>query len=587
MSEAAFLLRRVLAAVAAAAAILLLVSPAAFADNTYDGYQIHWLGVGSEIAVCPAGDTLSWRDIPGKEYAPGVPAQQVTCYLPDGAPDRTPPWEGKGVPEGPDHRLFPPPSAIGQAPWIADLANLGRVQGIPTPADVVSSAINGWLSGSASNLDTGMSGFFGTMTSMPLLVNIPLVRDGFALSFVLALIVGLGKLAADMRRWAQGDPKTDKPDWRVYVLLGGVMFGGPLAMDTLSVVTNAVIAELWRSVLNVPVTPSGLRLMQVVTGGSGGSLFPVGAALSIIGGILYILLSFLLLFVLGIMLEACVLIWLAVGAFAPLLVLWGMWNGGIDSPQMRRITVAVGRTYGFHTLIAIYWLMMYAAASAMNEALGMGGQYVVLLLGGLAVVGGLFYWALPVVRALAGEADEWDQWAARAERLLVRIGIGTRDVRWAEAGAQLRGAVGAVTEGVRSAARAPDRAVSALPHVRGGELLERYEKVVAEPGSLVRWVEKRDEEGHRYYSLEGQPEAVAFVRREFASSVPLVTEDRGGEITVPGNRRADAERALADSLDGVLVYWESPLGPVTLRGGSIVRIARVPQRAICLGKWGS
>ena len=430
-------------------------SPAALADNTYDGYAIHWLGTGDQIAVCPAGDTLQWKDIPGKEYAPGVPAQDVTCYLPDGQRDTTPsaPWEGQGVPEPPNDRLFPPESAIGQAPWIATLANLGQVQGSPSPAGVVSSAINRWMLGAASNLDSGLSGFFGTMADMPLLVNVPLVRQGFALSFALALLVALAKLAVDMHRWSRGDPEADRPDWRHWALLAGVMFLGPLAMDGLSLATNRAISGLWRAVLHTPAAPSGLRLMQVVTGGSGSSLFasPVSAAFSALG------VAMVLLFVLGMMLEAAVLLWLCVGTFAPLLALWGTWQGGIESPQLRRIGTAVGRTFAFHALLAVFWLFMYAALAGVDEALGLGGRYTVLLLVFLAVLGAVFYWLVPVVRVLVAEPDEWDRWAARAERLMVQLGLGTGIARLAAIGVGAREGAERLSGSVRSARSLPDR----------------------------------------------------------------------------------------------------------------------------------
>jgi|GEM_PF-6519568 len=150
--------------------------------------------------------------IPGKVYAPRVPAQQLTCYLPSGAPDPTPPWEGAGVPEGANHRLFPPVSAVAQAPWIADLANLGRTSGVPTPQDIVSSAINAWLRSAMSNMDKGLAGFFGSMTDMPLLVHVPIVLQGFAASLVLALMVAMGRFAMDLHRWSRGDPVADRPD---------------------------------------------------------------------------------------------------------------------------------------------------------------------------------------------------------------------------------------------------------------------------------------------------------------------------------------------------------------------------------------
>jgi len=122
------------------------------------------------------------------------------------------------------------------------------------------------------------------------------------------------------------------------------MFGAPFAMDVCSVAVNGAVDSLWRTGLHTPAAPSGLGLMQLVGGGSGTALFPGAAALLAAGGILFLLLSAVLLLVLGIVLEAAVLFWLAVGAFAPLLVVWGMWSGGLESPAMRRIGTAVART---------------------------------------------------------------------------------------------------------------------------------------------------------------------------------------------------------------------------------------------------
>jgi|GEM_PF-5132322 len=50
--------------------------------------------------------------------------------------------------------------------------------------------------------------------------------------------------------------------------------------------------------------------------------------------------------------------------------------------------------------------------------------------------------------------------------------------------------------------------------------------------------------------------------------------------------RAVAEAALASAMEDVTVYWDSPLGPVTMRGGRMVRVGPVPPRAVCLGRWG-
>ncbi len=555
-------------------ALLALAAPVVLADNTYDGYAIHWLGTGNQIAVCPPADSLQWKDIPGKEYASGVPAQDVTCYLPDGQRDTTAsaPWEGQGVPEPPNDRLFPPVTATSRAPWIADLANLGQVQGVPSPSGVVTRAINGWILGSASNLDTGLAGFFGTMTNMPLLVNVPLVRWGFALSFTLALLVALAKLAVDMHRWSQGDPEADRPDWRHWALLGAVMFLGPLAMDGLSLAANQAISGLWRTVLHTPAAPSGLRLMQMVTGGSGQSLFssPVSAVFSALGGVLFVLLAMVLLFVLGMMLEAAVLLWLCAGAFAPLLALWGTWAGGVESPQLRRIGTAVGRTFAFHALLAVFWLFMYAALAGVDEALGIGGRYTVLLLVFLAVIGAVFYWLVPVLRVLVAEPDEWDRWAARAERLMVQLGLGTGSRRLAAMGMGLREGAERLSESVRSARALPDRMTSGLPHVRGEELLARYEHMAEHPGTLARWMERTQPDGRRYLVLGGHPAAV----------------DLGGAVAVPWPDREKAQKALASALDGTVVYWESPTGPVTLRQGHLVRIGEVPPRAVCMGRWG-
>ena len=569
-------------------ALLAFAAPVALADNTINGYMIHWMGTGSQIAVCPAGDTLHWKDIPGKEYAAGVPAQAVTCYLPSGQRDPTAsaPWEGQGTPKPPNNRLFPPVSAIGQAPWIATLANLGQINGMPSPMGMVSSAINHWILSSATHMDSGLAGFYGTMTNMPLLVNVPLVRWGFALSFVLSMLVALGKLAVDMHRWSRGDPEADRPDWRPWALLGGVMFLGPLAMDGASLATNQVISGLWRTVLHTPAAPSGLRLMQMVAGGSGTNLFASGGLLGLLGGILFALLAAVLLFVLGMLLEAAVLLWLCVGAFAPLLALWGTWGGGIDSPQLRRIGTAVGRTFAFHAALAVFWLFLYAALSGVDQALGLGGRYTVLLLVFLAIVAVVFYWLVPVLRVLVAEPDEWDRWAAGAERLLVRLGLGTGNQRLTALGTGLGEQATRLSNAVRSARALPDRVTSGLPHVRGDALLSQYEHMAAHPGALARWTERTEPDGQRYLVLGGHSGAVDLVRREFVGNVPLTTVDLGGAVAVPWPAREKAQKALAEALDGVVVYWDSPMGPVTLRQGRLVRIGAVPPRSVCMGPWG-
>lgn len=588
----------ILAALSLSIALLAFAAPAVMADNLYDGYVIHWLGIGDEIAVCPAGDTMQWKDIPGKEYAHGVPAQAVTCYLPNGQKNtlRSAPWEGVGVPEPPNNRLFPPESAAAQAPWISTLANLGQVQGVPSPSGVVSSAINQWVVNSASNLDSGLSGFFGTMTNMPLLVDIPLVRDGFALSFVITLLVALAKLAVDMHNWAQGDPEADRPDWRHWALLGVVMFAGPVLMDGLSLGTNHAISGLWMTVLHTPAAPSGLRLMQMVAGGSGASLgtSPLSAGFSVLGGVLFVLLAMVLLFILGLLLGAAVLLWLCIGAFAPLLVLWGTWSGGIKSTQMHRIEVGVARTFSFHALLAVFWLFMYAAMAGVDEALGLGGRYTVLLLVFFAVIGSIFYWLVPVLRVLVGEVDEWGQWAVQAERLMLKLGLGTGNTRLVEMGAGMREGVDRLAQAVRSVGTMPDRTVSSisssisdrLPHVRGGQILAQYEGMVKSPESLAHWQERTEPDGRRYMVLGGNPEAVDLVRREFATNEPLDTVDLHGAAAVPWPDREKAKEALAAALAGVVVYWDSPMGPVTLRQGRAVRIGAVPPRSVCMGQWG-
>ena len=77
-------------------------------------------------------------------------------------------------------------------------------------------------------------------------------------------------------------------------------------------------------------------------------------------------------------------------------------------------------------------------------------------------------------------------------------------------------------------------------------------------------------------------------RREFETKVPLPTPLRvvDGRSVVPVADRAAAEAGLASALEEVLVYWDSPLGPVTMRAGSRVRVRDVPPRAVCMGRRG-
>ena len=588
---------RGLAQAAAALAVVLcclaLAAPPALADNNTDGFAIHWLGTGEQIAVCPAGDTLQWHDIPGKEYAgTAVPAQRVTCYLPSGATDPRPPWEGAGVRE--KGRLYPPPSAVGQAPWIADLADLGRISGMPLPQNLISSAINAWISSSATQLDQSLAGFFGSLTNMPLLVHVPIVLRAFAVSLVLGLITVIGRFAADLHRWSKGDPVADRPRWSRWAWLAAIMFGAPFAMDVCSVAVNGAVDSLWRAVLHTPAAPSGLGLMQMVGGGTGTALFPVASVLSVAGGILFLIVAAVLLLILGIILEAAVLFWLAVGAFAPLLVVWGMWSGGLESPTMRRIGTATARTLGFHTLMALFWLFMYGAASGVDQALGLGSRMVVLLLVAMALVASVFYWLVPVLRAFVAEdagADALEQWAARAERLMTQVAAATGNARLAEVGGAWRARVRGVTDTVRDAAASPDRlrdaVVGASPHARGEALLAQYERIAEHPQALVRWQAHEEPDGRRYLVLHGNGDAVTLARREFETNVPLPSLcDVGGHAAVPIADRAAAEAGLDAAFEGVLVYWDSPLGPVTMRGGSMVRVGQVPPRAVCMGRWG-
>ena len=587
------LVRLASATTALALVLCCLLAPAALADNNTDGFAIHWLGTGQRIAVCPAGDTLRWRDVPGRHYAgTAVPAQQVTCYLPSGAADPTPPWEGVGVQE--KGRLYPPASAVGQAPWIADLADLGRVSGVPTPQDVVSSAINAWIESAASELDRSLAGFFGSLTAMPLLVHVPVVLRAFAASLVLGLMVALGRFAADLHRWSKGDAAADRPRWSRWAWLAAIMCGAPFAMDVCSVAVNGAVDSLWRTVLHTPAAPSGLGLMQMVGGGSGASLFPGSAALAAAGGILFLALAAVLLLVLGVVLEAAVLFWLALGAFAPLLAVWGMWSGGPESPAMRRVGSAAARTLGFHTLLALFWLFMYGAASGVDQALGLGSRVVVLLLVAMALIGAIFYWVVPVLRVLVSEdgaADALDQWAARAERLMTRLSAASGNAALAEAGGGLRARARGATDTWRHAAAAPEHlraaALGALPQARGERTLARYERLAESPQALVRWEPHDAADGRRYLVLHGNAGAVALGRREFGANVPLPSlRDVGGHPAVPVADRAAAEAALGAAFEGVLVYWDSPLGPVTMRGGSMVRVGDVPPRAVCMGRWG-
>jgi len=228
---------------------------------------------------------------------------------------------------------------------------------------------------------------------------------------------------------------------------------------------------------------------------------------------------------------------LAVGAFAPLVALWAMWSGGPESPQMRRVGTAVVRTLGFHTLMAVFWLFMYAAAAGVDQALGLGGRSVVLLLVALAIVGSIFYWVVPVLRALVAEdggAEEMDRWAARAERLMTRFAAATGNARLAEAGSEWRSRIERHTGRLRDLAGAPERArdavLGSLQHVQGEQLLLRYEKAADDPQSLVRWESCTTADGRRYAALQGHPGAVALAQREFGGNVPLPTEAMDGRM---------------------------------------------------------
>jgi len=104
--------------------------------------------------------------------------------------------------------------------------------------------------------------------------------------------------------------------------------------------------------------------------------------------------------------------------------------------------------------------------------------------------------------------------------------------------------------------------VGALPHARGERRLEHYEKVADAPQTLAHWEPYTAPDGRRYLTLYGRPEAVALVRREFETNVPLPTPRRvvDGRSVVPVADRAAAEAGLAAAFEGVLVYWDSPLG---------------------------
>ena len=264
----------------------------------------------------------------------------------------------------------------------------------------------------------------------------------------------------------------------------------------------------------------------------------------------------------------------------------GTWGGGIDSPQLRRIGTAVGRTFAFHAVLAVFWLFLYAALSGVDQALGLGGRYTVLLLVFLAIVAVVFYWLVPVLRVLVAEPDEWDRWAAGAERLLVRLGLGTGDQRLTALGVGVREGAERLSGAVRSVRGMPDRAAMGLPHVRGEALLKQYERWATTPSTLVRWQTHTDAEGQRYVVLRGQPEAVAFAEQEFKDNAPLETVDLGGKTAVPWADRRRAEGALAEALDHMEVYWDSPMGLVTVRGGQLVRVKEPAKRAVCLGQWG-
>ena len=107
------------------------------------------------------------------------------------------------------------------------------------------------------------------------------------------------------------------------------------------------------------------------------------------------------------------------------------------------------------------------------------------------------------------------------------------------------------------------------------------------PQTLVRWQPHTAPDGRRYVVLHGNADAVALARREFGANVPLPSLcDIGGHPAVPVTDRAAADAALVAAFEGVLVYWDSPLGPVTMRGGSMVRVGEVPPRAVCMGRWG-
>jgi len=46
---------------------------------------------------------------------------------------------------------------------------------------------------------------------MPLLVRIPIVLQAFTASLVLALIIAIGRFAAELHRWSKGHSVGDRP----------------------------------------------------------------------------------------------------------------------------------------------------------------------------------------------------------------------------------------------------------------------------------------------------------------------------------------------------------------------------------------
>lgn len=582
-----------LAVLSLLAALLLLAAPA-LADNTVQGYEVHWLGTGDYIAVCPQGDTMQYHNIPGKAVAPGVPAQQVTCYLPSGNVDPTAAWEGQGVPVGQSGRLYPPQSAVGQAPWIANLANLGVVTGIPGPLTLVGDAINHWIATSLSNLDGGVTGFFNTLDNMPLLYRTPLVRQGFAASLLLVILVTGIRVVMDLGKQARG---TATVDWRRYGLLGAVAIGAPVAMDAASLVTNGAVDGLWKTVLHVPAAPSGLALMQMVGGGSGTSLFPSGGALSFIGGILFLLLAALLLLAIGFLIAAVLLVWLALGAFAPLLALWGTWDGGVGSPRFESLKTVWGRTLAFHTALAVFWLFLYGAMSGVDQALGLGGKYIILLLLVLVIAGSLFYWVVPLARALVGGEtgqSAAEQWADQAAKLLTRVSVETGNPHLAEMGATLREDVRGRMGRARTVAKAlpdlqHDRFSLSLETLGVGNRVAAYEKAASDPASLVHWEPYTTDAGDRYVVLTGRATAVEYAQKAL-SHMPIqgVTLETlpDGRMAARASQGAKVAAALPVVMADAVPYWHSPLGWVTMRDGLLVKLSEAPERGISMGEWG-